>query len=64
MSSDSIVSNFTRNHKLETSTAPTKVKSVELAYSQAPNWNQIDRQWIIIQRVRLSDSQTAVVDGV
>ena len=33
-----------RNRKLEISRAPTKAKSREPAYSQAPNQNKIDRQ--------------------
>ena len=33
-----------RNRNLETSTAPTKAKSREPAYSQALNQNKIDRQ--------------------
>ena len=35
-----------RNRKLEISTALTKVKSLELAYSQAPVTNKIDRQCV------------------
>jgi len=48
-----------RNRKLEISTAPTKAKSREPAYSQALIQNKIK-----IQRVRQADSQTAMVDGV
>ena len=35
---------FQRNRKLEIPRAPTKAKSQEPAYSQAPNQNKIDRQ--------------------
>src|SRR6218665_1766320 len=35
-----------RNCKLEISTAPTKAKSREPAYSQALVQNKIDRQWV------------------
>jgi hypothetical protein len=41
-----------RNRKLETSTAPTKARSREPAYSQALNQNKIDRHGVKIQRVR------------
>jgi len=50
--------------KLEISTALTKAKSREPAYSQALNQNNIARQRVKIQRVRQADSQTVVVDGV
>src|SRR5688572_6646089 len=40
-----------RNRKHETSTAPTKAKSREPAYSQALNQNKIDRHGVKIQRV-------------
>src|SRR6218665_2671437 len=36
--------NFNRNRKLLISREPTKAKSQEPAYSQAPNQNKIDRQ--------------------
>ena len=44
-----------RNHKLEISTASTKAKSWELAYSEALIQNKIDRQWV---RSRESGRQT------
>ena len=56
------VRNRNRNRKLDISTAPTKAKSREPAYSQALNQNRIDRQGVKIQRVRQADSQTAKVD--
>jgi len=40
------------NRKLEISTALTKVKLQEPAYSQALNQNKIDRQGVKIQIVR------------
>ena len=52
-----------RNRKLGTSTAPTKAKSWELAYSQALNKNKIDRQRSK-SRVRQADRQAAKVGGV
>ena len=46
---------FNRNCKLNISTAPTKVKLWEPAYSQALNQNKsIDMQRVKIQRVRPS----------
>src|ERR1043165_2011997 len=53
-----------RNRKLETSTAPTKARSREPAYSQALNQNKIDRHEVKIQRVRQADRQAAKADGV
>src|SRR6218665_922046 len=38
-----------RNHKLEISTAPTKVKSREAAYSQSLSHNKIDRQGVKVR---------------
>jgi len=52
------------HRNLEISTAPTKAKSRETAYSQALIQNKIDRQRVKIQSVRQADSQTAKVDGV
>src|SRR6185503_20240255 len=57
-----LLANRNRNRKLDISTAPTKAKSREPAYSQALNQNRIDRQRVKIQRVRQADSQTAKVD--
>src|SRR6218665_53011 len=48
------------NHKLEISTAPTKAKSWELAYSQALILNKIDRQRV---RCRESDRQSGGYGG-
>jgi|SRR6218665_283094 len=45
--------------KLEISTAPTKAKSRESAYSQTLNQSKIDRLGL-----RSRDGQTAMVDGV
>src|ERR1043165_3739040 len=56
--------NCNRNRKLGTSTAPTKAKSREPAYSQALNQIKIDKQGVKIQRVRQADRQAAKVDGV
>ena len=58
--------NSNRKSKLETSTTPTKEKSREPSYSQAPVQNKIDRprQRGYILRARQANSQTAMVDGV
>src|SRR6218665_1130891 len=53
-----------RNRKLEISTAPTKAKSWEPAYSQALI-KKIDRQQVRSRESgRQADNQTAMVDGV
>src|SRR6218665_2102505 len=57
------VDSNTRNRNLQLSTAPTKAKSRETAYSQALNQNKIDRVGVKIQRVGQADSQTAMVGG-
>ena len=57
--SDSQYSKY-RNRNLEVSTAPTKTKSREPAYSQPLVHSKIDRQRV---RSRESD-KTAMVDGV
>ena len=49
------------NRKLDISTAPTKARSREPAYSQALILNKIDRQRV---KSRESASQTAMVYGV
>jgi len=41
-----------RNRKLDISTAPIKVKSLEPAYSQALIQDKLDRQGVKIQRVK------------
>jgi len=60
---DSNTRNRIRNRNLQLSTAPTKAKSREPAYSQALNQNKIDRVGVKIQRVGQADSQTAMVGG-
>jgi len=44
-----------RNRKFDVSTAPTKAKSREPAYSQRFIQNKTDRQWVKIQIVRQSN---------
>ena len=54
-----------RIRNLEISTAPTKAKLWESAYSQALDQNKIDRQRPRSRESgRQTDSQTAMVDGV
>ena len=54
-----------RNRTLDISTAPTKAKSQEPAYSQALVQNKIVRQRVRSKESgRQADSQTAMVDGV
>ena len=54
-----------RNCKLDISTAPTKAKSREIAYSQALIQSKIERQRVRSRKSgRQADSPTAMVDGV
>jgi len=55
------IRNRNRNRKLEISTALTKAKSREPAYSQAPVQSKIGRQRV---RSRESGRQSVMVDGV
>src|SRR6218665_149171 len=57
------VRNFFRNRKLEISTAPTRAKKREPAYSPALIQKIINRQGVQIQRVRQIDSERALVDA-
>ena len=50
--------------KLKISTAPTKAKSREPAYSRALIQNKIDRQGVEVQRGRQADGQKAMVNGL
>ena len=59
------VSHFDRNCKRDISTAPTKARSREPAYSLALIQNKIDRQRVRSRGSgRQADSQTAMVDSV
>src|SRR6218665_1431220 len=56
--------NASRNRKFQSSTAPTKAKSREPAYSQVLNQNKINRHRVKIQRIRLEDNQRLIYSHI